>query len=256
MSEKQCTRCKCLLLLKYFRPNLRTGQLTKSCAKCLDAAKALCERVKCPHGKQKSRCQKCGGTGICEHDRQRLKCKDCGGSQICEHNRQRYQCKDCGGSQICPHGRIKSRCIKCGGSQICHHGRQRSRCKDCGGASICKHNKHKWICPICDPAGHLASVVSCRVRKALKNNKEMRSTVYLGCSIDALKKHIENQFVEGMSWENYGSEWHIDHKIPLKYHQDGKPPTLEKVGKRLHYLNTQPMWASENIAKGNRFISV
>ena len=55
-----------------------------------------------------------------------------------------------------------------------------------------------------------------RVYFALKNDKEMSSTEYLRCNIETFKKHIEQQFTEGMSWENYG-ERHIDHKIPLKY---------------------------------------
>ena len=72
----------------------------------------------------------------CVHGRQRSQCKDCGGSGICEHGRRRTQCKDCGGSGICEHGRQRSRCKDCGGSGICEHGRQRSRCKDCGGGSV------------------------------------------------------------------------------------------------------------------------
>jgi len=56
-----------------------------------------------------------------------------------------------------------------------------------------------------------------------------------------------------MSWKNHGT-WQIDHRIPVKYKQDGIDPTIEEVGRRLHYLNCQPMWAAENIAKGNRFI--
>ena len=50
----------------------------------------------------------------------------------------------------------------------------------------------------------------------MKNDKEMGSTEYLGCNIETFKKHIEQQFKEGMSWEYY-DEWHIDLKIPLKY---------------------------------------
>ena len=79
----------------------------------------------------------------------------------------------------------------------------------------------------------------------------MSSTEYLGCNIKAFKKHIEQQFTEGMLWENYG-ERHIDHEIPLKYNK----PSLEEVVQRLHYTNTQPMWASENMSKDCRYISV
>jgi hypothetical protein len=56
-----------------------------------------------------------------------------------------------------------------------------------------------------------------------------------------------------MSWENYG-KWHIDHIKPIKYRENGELPSLEEVIKRLHYTNLQPLWAEENIAKGNKFI--
>ena len=78
----------------------------------------------------------------------------------------------------------------------------------------------------------------------------MSSKEYLGCNIKTFKKHIEQQFAKGMSWENYG-QWHIGHRIPLKYNK----PSLEEVAQRLHYTNTQPMWTSENISKRCRYIS-
>ena len=78
----------------------------------------------------------------------------------------------------------------------------------------------------------------------------MSSKEYLGCNIKTFKKHIEQQFTEGMSWENYG-EWHIDHKIPLKYNK----PSLKEVAQRRQYTNTQLMWASENMSKSCRCIS-
>ena len=63
----------------------------------------------------------------------------------------------------------------------------------------------------------------------MKNNKELSSQEYLGCNISTLKAHIEIQFVEGMTWDNHGSKWHIDHKIPLKYRDNGNPPSIEEV---------------------------
>ena len=52
-----------------------------------------------------------------------------------------------------------------------------------------------------------------------------------------------------MTWENYG-EWEIDHIIPIKYQK----PSIEEVIERLNYTNTQPLWASKNRSKGNRYI--
>ena len=156
-------------------------------------------------------------------------------------------------------GQLNKTCILClekrRVSQSCKHDRRKSICRDCGGGSICEHNKQKRYCTICDPQGHLTSIVRNRVKDALKNNKKIKSIEYLGCNIETFKAHIEAQFKEGMTWENHG-EWHIDHKIPLKYKHNGETPSLEEVVKRLDYTNTQPMWASENMVKGNRYKSL
>ena len=214
IEKKQCTNCRQPLSLECFSISKRTAQSIKCCIKCLDIWKNPRQQTKCIH------------------ERQRPRCKDCGGSQICEHNKQRPQFKDCGGSQIC------------------EHNKQKSKCKDCGESEVCEHNKRRSHCPLCDPLEHLTGVVRCRIYAALKSDNEMSSTEYLGCDIETLKQHIEQQFTEDMSWENYG-EWHIDHKILLKYNK----PSLQEVAKRLHYTNKQSMWASENMSKGCRYIS-
>ena len=97
--------------------------------------------------------------------------------------------------------------------------------------------------------GYIRQITSTRIYQALKGNKEKHSIEYLGCTIEEFKDHIEKQFIEGMTWDNHG-EWHIDHIIPVKY----ETPTLEEVIQRLHWTNTQPLWAVDNMAKGNRFI--
>ena len=130
----------------------------------------------------------------------------------------------------------------------------RTQCKECGGGAICQHQRQKSKCKNCYPKGHLADVVRSRVRHALQSDKELSSQDYLDCDIATFRAHIEFQFKEGMSWENYG-DWHIDHRVPLRYKFDRKTPTLEEVAQRLHCTNTQPLWASENIAKGNRYVS-
>lgn len=117
----------------------------------------------------------------------------------------------------------------------------------------CEHKTPKYSCKTCNPLGHLRMIVSCRTRAALKSNKSKKSIEYLGCDIKTFKRHIEETFKEGMSWKNYG-EWEIDHHIPVLYQQDGIPPTLAEVEKRLYYTNTQAMWKTENMKKGNRFI--
>jgi len=67
---------------------------------------------------------------------------------------------------------------------------------------------------------------------------------YLGCTIPEFKIHIENQFKEGMSWNNHG-HWHLDHIIPIMS-LEKEEYTIEQVQ---HHTNFQPLWAKENMKK-------
>jgi hypothetical protein len=69
-----------------------------------------------------------------------------------------------------------------------------------------------------------------------------------GCSINFLKKYIEHQFEDGMTWENHGI-WHIDHIYPIS-----KFNLLEEDQQRkcFHYKNLQPLWKPENLEKGSK----
>ena len=89
-----------------------------------------------------------------------------------------------------------------------------------------------------------------RLNNALKNKQKIGSAVSdLGCSVDCLKLHLEKQFVSEMTWDNYG-KWHIDHIIPLSlFNLQDKNDFL----KANHYSNLQPMWAKDNIIKGNKY---
>jgi hypothetical protein len=86
-----------------------------------------------------------------------------------------------------------------------------------------------------------------RLNRALKGNYKAGSAVRdLGCSVIELKTHLENQFQDDMSWENYG-KWHIDHIIPLNSFD---LIDREQFLKACHYTNLQPLWARENLSKG------
>jgi 5-methylcytosine-specific restriction endonuclease McrA len=51
-----------------------------------------------------------------------------------------------------------------------------------------------------------------------------------------------------MTWENYGSEWHLDHKIPLSVHNFTKPEHSD-FKKAWSLKNLQPLWAEDNLKK-------
>ena len=76
-------------------------------------------------------------------------------------------------------------------------------------------------------------------------NKSKRSVECLGCTWEFFRDYIEQQFKDGMTWDNYG-EWHLDHIIPL-----ASAKTEEEVYKLNHYTNLQPLWAEENFKKSD-----
>ena len=88
-----------------------------------------------------------------------------------------------------------------------------------------------------------------RLSKALTRNAKTGSAIGdLGCSINDFKKYLESKFEPGMSWENYG-EWHIDHIVPLSSFDLTDRRQLLKA---CNYSNLQPLWAEDNIRKGDR----
>ena len=75
----------------------------------------------------------------------------------------------------------------------------------------------------------------------------------LGCDKATFFHHIEALFKDGMCWARI-SEIDIDHRMPIGYPGvAGGSPTLEEKVARLNYLNCQPLWAAEHMAKGNRW---
>jgi len=98
----------------------------------------------------------------------------------------------------------------------------------------------------------------CSVRRGIwgclaGKQKSCRSAEYLGCSVEELWNHLESLFREGMTRENYG-EWHVDHIRPLSS-WDFNVDTESKLYEAWHYTNLQPLWAKENLSKGNSWKS-
>lgn len=84
----------------------------------------------------------------------------------------------------------------------------------------------------------------------LDTTKKGSTESILGISYNVFKTYIEEQFIEGMSWENYG-EWQFDHKTPISWAN-----TEDEVYELNHYTNFQPLWTIENQIKGSRYKSI
>lgn len=94
----------------------------------------------------------------------------------------------------------------------------------------------------------LAKLIRNRTNSATKASsleKKYKFIQYIGCTMERLREHLEQQFLPGMSWENHGLHgWHIDHIIPLS-----SAETEEELLKLSHFSNLQPLWAKDNLTK-------
>ena len=100
-----------------------------------------------------------------------------------------------------------------------------------------------------DPMFRVINKLRTRIWYAIKRNNKSKTTLdLLGCAPDQLKVHLESKFTEDMNWDNYG-KWHIDHIVPLSSFDLSDEKELSKS---CHYSNLQPLWAKDNLSKGNK----
>ncbi len=74
----------------------------------------------------------------------------------------------------------------------------------------------------------------------------------LGYSIEDLKNHLESNFKAGMTWENYGRFWQVDHIIPASWFKC-KSHGDEEFKQCWRLENLKPEYASINFKKSNRY---
>ncbi len=80
-------------------------------------------------------------------------------------------------------------------------------------------------------------------------NKTKSVFEYLGCTIEEFKLYISPQLKSGMTWENYGNYWEIDHIIPISSFDLTQQ---EEIYKCWNYKNLQPLTINENRTKRNK----
>lgn len=104
-----------------------------------------------------------------------------------------------------------------------------------------------------DKTFRLVQNVRARIGIALKHanaTKSNRTIHLIGCTAAELVRHIESQFVDGMSWSNR-KEWHVDHVIPCSAFDLSDP---DQQAAAFHYTNLRPLWASDNLRKSDKVI--
>lgn len=123
--------------------------------------------------------------------------------------------------------------------EYCQNNRKKIRIRD---------RKYREI-----PQNRLSDNFSRLIRQSLtegKNGNHWEDLV--GYNLKELINHLEKQFKDGMTWNNYG-DWHIDHIIPVSL-WEFKSYSDEEFKQCWALCNLQPLWAEENISKGSKVL--
>ena len=106
-----------------------------------------------------------------------------------------------------------------------------------------------------DPAYKLISNFRTAIYQVLKENNVEKNKHYfdiLKYTPEELISHLEKQFTDSMTWENYG-EWHVDHRMPISSF-NFESVDDDSFIKCWSLENLQPMWGNENIIKGSKIM--
>ena len=123
-----------------------------------------------------------------------------------------------------------------------------------GKLALYEHNKR-----LIDLNYQLSQNLRGRIWSALKGkSKSARTLELIGCSLEFFKQHLENQFKDEMSWDNFGKLkaeennysdwWDVDHYVPCNFF-NLSDSTEQMIC--FHWTNLQPLWHKDNIKKRN-----
>ncbi len=104
-----------------------------------------------------------------------------------------------------------------------------------------------------NPPVRLNGNLSSGIRNSLKSGKSgITWSKLVDFTLGELILHLEKQFTKNMNWENYGTYWHLDHRIPKSWFKFTK--STDQSFKDCWALdNLQPKKAIDNNTKSNKF---
>lgn len=89
------------------------------------------------------------------------------------------------------------------------------------------------------------------MRNSMREKKAGRTwETLVGYSLSDLCRHLERQFLPGMSWSNL-DQWHIDHIIPVSSF-DLSDVDDENFAACFALTNLRPLWARDNLKKHSK----
>lgn len=90
-----------------------------------------------------------------------------------------------------------------------------------------------------------------RIYHILKNKTKSSQSIetYLDCTFQQFLDWMQFQFQDGMTFENYGSEWHVDHVNPCSSFD---LTDVDQLKICMKWTNLRPCWKIENLKKSNK----
>ena len=101
-----------------------------------------------------------------------------------------------------------------------------------------------------DPSYKLLCNYRTRLNQFFSGKEKTAPTaIALGCSAKHACDHLESQFADGMTWDNHGKAWEVDHIFPL-----AKADLYDSVEflAVCNWRNLQPLTPEENRSKGDK----
>jgi len=200
--------------------------------------------------KQPSGCQRCAAEQTGKKLKERAKAKPIGPNKVCTKCNTEYP-----------------RTLKFFASDTSKRDGFYSSCKKCNkplnDAYRAKPEKKKMHAdyvrnrmrrdPIYKMRKRMSSAISRTLRRLGGNKRKSGTFENLPYTPRELFEHLEKQFDDKMSWENYGTYWHLDHIHPQKEtpYDNLQHPNFLKCWA---LENLQPLEAKENIKKGAKII--
>lgn len=140
----------------------------------------------------------------------------------------------------------------------------RAMCKDCSSIKRKEHYKNNREAIIKQTNGYKVKKMNdepifkmerrlrTRIYQALKaqaHTKNNRTWKYLDCTASEFQQWIEYQLYDGMTMENYGKFWHIDHVKPCSKFDLSKETEIKEC---FCWKNLRPYRSEKNIQKSNK----
>jgi hypothetical protein len=119
-----------------------------------------------------------------------------------------------------------------------------------------KRNARQRLRSLTDPKFRIGCAMGKALSKALAGKKAgQKWETLVGYTVTDLMAHLEPQFTPEMTWDNYGSYWHLDHLVPQYYFEyDSYDHPHFRACWSLD--NLQPLEAEKNLRKNRHVIQL